>query len=225
MSWRVAASLLTLRDQVNAAWPGRSRRSDGTIGDTNHQNRQSDHNPWVRDGQMGVVTALDVTHDTASGCDAGRLVEAIRASRDTRVKYLIWNRQIASSSAIQGAAPWAWRRYTGSNPHDKHLHVSVKEAKEDYDSTLPWQIGAESAILDPAGPDATARPLLRRGQAAAATEAVKELQELLNGHGAGLTVDGAFGEKTEAATKAFQATAGLDPDGVVGAKTWAALLA
>ena len=34
MAWRVGASLLTLRDQVNAAWPNRSRASDGTIGES-----------------------------------------------------------------------------------------------------------------------------------------------------------------------------------------------
>ena len=49
---------------------------------------------------------------------------------------------------------------------------------------------------------------------------VKEVQNLLGG----LTVDGIFGPKTEAAVKAFQAANGLTPDGVVGRKTWAALL-
>ena len=37
MSWRVARSLLVLFDQLNAAAPGRSRSSDGTVGDLAHQ--------------------------------------------------------------------------------------------------------------------------------------------------------------------------------------------
>ena len=72
--WRVAKSLEHLRTQVNNAFPNRSKASDGTIGDISHQGRESDHNPWVVDAGIGVVTALDVTHDPAHGCDAGKLV-------------------------------------------------------------------------------------------------------------------------------------------------------
>lgn len=48
---------------------------------------------------------------------------------------------------------------------------------------------------------------------------VQRLQNLLGG----LTADGIFGQKTEAAVKAFQKANGLKVDGIVGAKTWAAL--
>ncbi|MFL6214548.1 MAG: hypothetical protein ACJ74J_11740 [Blastocatellia bacterium] len=139
-SWRVARTLLTLRAQVNAKAPYRSKASDGTIGDARHQSRASDHNPWVRDGGMGVVTAMDITNDPAHGCDAQALAEAIRASRDQRVKYIIWNRRIANSSAIGGTAAWAWRAYSGTNPHDHHVHISVKSDKPSYDSTAEWEI-------------------------------------------------------------------------------------
>lgn len=47
---------------------------------------------------------------------------------------------------------------------------------------------------------------------------VSTLQKLL-----GVTVDGIFGPKTEAAVKEFQKKKGLDVDGIVGPKTWAAL--
>lgn len=49
-------------------------------------------------------------------------------------------------------------------------------------------------------------------------EEVKTLQKLL-----GLTADGIFGAKTEAAVKEYQKKNGLTADGIVGAKTWAAL--
>ncbi|MGB8509521.1 MAG: MBL fold metallo-hydrolase, partial [Pyrinomonadaceae bacterium] len=138
--WRVAKSLLTLRDQVNRRAPHRNKASDGTIGDAAHCQRTSDHNPWVRDGSVGVVTALDITHDPSGGCDANTIAEAIRASRDTRVKYIIWNRHIANSAAIGASQPWQWRPYGGSNPHTHHVHISVKPDKASYDSTDAWAI-------------------------------------------------------------------------------------
>lgn len=138
--WRVAKSLLTLRDDVNQAAPRRSKASDGTIGDAAHCRRSSDHNPWVRDGSIGVVTAMDVTDDPSHGCSANNIAESIRRNRDARVKYIIWNRRIANSSPIGGSAAWEWRPYNGSNPHDKHIHISVKSDKSNYDSTEAWRV-------------------------------------------------------------------------------------
>ena len=135
--WRVAKSLLRLREQVNAKWPKRKKGSDGTIGDTSHENRNSDHNPWVDEG---VVTAVDITHDPKTGPDAGALAEAIRASKDSRVKYIISNRRIANASAIGSAKPWTWRKYNGTNPHDQHCHISVLSSKTKYDAVTDWDI-------------------------------------------------------------------------------------
>jgi len=142
--WRVGKSLLTLRDQVNRAAPNRAKGNDGTIGDAAHQSRSSDHNPWVRDGNIGVVTAMDITHDPDHGCDAGILAEAIRTGQDARVKYVIWNRQIANHEALDGAEAWAWRPYHGTNPHDHHVHVSVLSDKAAYDATQQWSIALTS---------------------------------------------------------------------------------
>ena len=136
--WRVAHSLLTLRAQVNGLAPHRSIASDGTIGDAAHQSRASDHNPWVRDGGTGVVTAMDITNDPDNGCAGETLATAIRSARDGRVKYVIWNRRIANSAAVGGAAAWEWRPYIGSNPHQHHVHISVKPERASYDSEAAW---------------------------------------------------------------------------------------
>lgn len=149
--WRAAGCLMKLREQVNATYPSRRKESDGMIGDPRHQSRSSDHNAWVVDGAKGVVTAFDITHDPGSGCDAGRIARAIHGSRDPRVKYIIWNRQIANSSSINGAAPWAWRAYRGANPHTKHVHISVQPIKALYDDTTPWTIGSDAAAAGPGG--------------------------------------------------------------------------
>lgn len=53
---------------------------------------------------------------------------------------------------------------------------------------------------------------------------VKTAQTILNSAGFNSgTVDGIFGSKTDAATRAYQAARGLIVDGVIGIKTWAAL--
>ena len=141
MTWRVAESLLELREEIDAFAPDRSTEFDGTIGDEEHAGRKSDHNPSIKDSNgTGVVRALDVTHDPAGGLDAGRLAEHIRelgATGDKRVSYVIWNERIASPKA-----EWNWRRYplAKESPHTGHVHISVSEDPVDYDSTDPWDI-------------------------------------------------------------------------------------
>lgn len=130
--WRTAKSLVKLGEQVDAAAPERKKSHDGTIGDTAHQARKSDHNP----NDQGVVTARDFTHDPAGGCDCQALAEKLVASKDPRVKYIIWRGRIISSKQ----QPWVWRKYNGANPHMAHLHVSVDADSKLYDDERPWAI-------------------------------------------------------------------------------------
>lgn len=134
MAWRVARSLEKLRDQVDAASPNRNKASDGTIGDADHQNRTSDHNPWCG---PGVVTAIDITHDPAKGVDIDKLTDDLQESRDPRIKYVIANRMIMSGNP--GPSPWVWRSYSGSNPHTQHFHLSVN-CGAGMDDTRPWKL-------------------------------------------------------------------------------------
>ena len=88
MTWRLAGSLVTLRNEINAAYPGRSKVSDGSIGDTSHSARVSDHNPDAG----GVVRAIDVTQDdpfdTPTPADdvAEAVAEFLRQKKDPRIK-------------------------------------------------------------------------------------------------------------------------------------------
>lgn len=136
MTWRLAKSLEVLRTQLNAAYPDRSKASDGSIGDERHQKAgTSDHLP----NSAGAVTAIDVTHDPAH-LPGESLATALVTSRDQRIKYIIWNKHMVSSYPARGTAAWTWRSYGGSNSHTKHVHISVKPERAIYDSPAPWAI-------------------------------------------------------------------------------------
>jgi hypothetical protein len=136
MAWRLAHSLTRLRDQVNAAYPNRSKASDGTIGDAAHAASSSDHNP----NSAGVVTALDLTNDPANGFDVHQLAERVRLNPHPDAKYIISNGRIAGIHT-----GWQWRNYTGSNPHSRHAHFSVGRGPDGrstapYDNKVDWPV-------------------------------------------------------------------------------------
>lgn len=195
MSWRLARSLETLRDEVNAIAPGRSRKSDGTIGDTAHQRGASDHNPTP----AGVVCALDLTHDPAGGADMRRIAEHIRTRRHPCLRYVIFDRRIASASS-----GWAWRPYTGSNPHTKHCHVSVGNGPDGkstggYDDTSPWGLATSTGGI---------KMFCRLGDSGEHVQALQAALNAIGGFGPRLTEDGKYGPATAAAVLAMRRSVG-----------------
>lgn len=193
MSWRLARSLEVLRSEINVLAPGRSKASDGTIGDQAHAARYSDHNI----NPAGVVCAFDATHDPASGADMVRLSEHIRTHPPLAAKYVIWNRRIASRDG-----GWRWERYTGPNPHDKHMHVSVGRGADGhstgpYDDTSSWGISSSAST----GDDAMGHLNLKKGDSG---DRVEALQIALGYAGFAVTVDGDYGAKTAAAVLAMR---------------------
>lgn len=197
MSWRVARSLETLRAEINAAAPKRSTAADGSIGDTAHSSRKSDHNP----NSAGVVRARDFTHDPANGCDAGKIAEAVR---QLGIKghpalgpgaYVIWQGRIASDTY-----GWAWRPYSGSNPHNHHCHVSVATSSSGYDSPKPWGV-----MVKPAPPKPKTLPPRVQTSLATALAEIKRLRaarEVARSKGEPLPK---YGEAIRAYRKARQA--------------------
>lgn len=70
-------------------------------------------------------------------------------------------------------------------------------------------------------PNLLSRPVIRLNSRGVDVKfAQKQLQVFVPEAAYGVTVDGDFGDKTEAAVKAFQRKCGLTADGVVGAETW-----
>lgn len=140
--WVVDRSIPVLFGQVDTAAPGRNKGSDGTIGDADHQARESDHNPESPPppgNPDDQVDAADITHDPAHGADMGVVAESIRKSRDRRVRYVIFNRRIFYGYDRPGLPAFTWTTYSGSDPHSGHMHVSVNDVH--HDETQLWQIG------------------------------------------------------------------------------------
>ena len=122
-----------LREQFDDTFPNRDRSSDGWIGDTRHSARPSDHNP---DAKTGVVRAIDVDRDVSGSAkpdlmpDIADQIRLAAKAGDKRIAYVIFEGRIASSRM-----GWRWRKYTGSNPHNKHCHISFT-TKGDTDSSF-----------------------------------------------------------------------------------------
>lgn len=210
--WRLAKSLETLREQINAACPNRNKSSDGTIGDAAHASRTSDHNPWVKDGSVGVVTAMDITNDPAHGVNCAAIAETLLDHYDPRIKYVIWNRRIWTP-----AKGTQWRPYTGINPHDKHMHISVESAKAYYDDAGPWNWGgpmlAQAAIAEAS---ADMPPLIYQGIVGHEAEIARAKAALVKA----LEGEAGFGPLMDGLARGFQKHAGLVADGKIGAYTW-----
>lgn len=128
-SWSVSPILVPLVGDVRAKHPG---IVVGTIGDPAHQAEESDHNP----DQWDFVCAADFmigTHFTAA--DAEALFQRLRALRDGRTAYVIYNRRIFSRTV----SAWTVRPYTEEDPHTGHLHVSVVHGANPHPTTS-WNI-------------------------------------------------------------------------------------
>lgn len=205
MAWRLANGLDLLRSQVNTKWPGRSKESDGSVGDTSHGARKSDHNPDSR----GVVHAIDLTHDPRNGFDSYKFADMLLATQDPRISYIISNSRIGSGPT--GPQPGVWRPYHGANPHDHHVHISILTARED--EVWPWKINNVVVKPQPSAP--VAHLVLRDGSVGIEVQA---LQRKL-----GLKPDAIFGRATKAAVITKQKQAGLPADGIVGPQTWKVL--
>ena len=122
MSKATPAVIAVLR-QATALRPKRKKASDGLLPSAAHmkQSPTSDHNTGL---------AVDLTHDPENGIDCVDIFEKLK--EDKRVKYLIFQGKIWSKEKSKLGN----RRYTGSNSHNKHLHISIESTMGT--DTSPW---------------------------------------------------------------------------------------
>ena len=165
----------------------------------------------VRPQSMGEMAAsrcaaLDITHDrrAASIRSSPALVACARRSHQVRICNGHCERQRAKHAA------WQWRPIPGSNKHNRHVHLGegVDRRFRTRDSTA----GVAEVSPTTAFSQGSEGPF------------VVELQRNLVALGFGpLMADGEFGDRTEAAVKRFQRSAGLKDDGWAGPRTLEAI--
>ena len=212
MSYYRAPSLKNLYDEINKAYPSRSRASDGWIGDARHSARKSDHNPNSRCS----VNAMDIT---AKGIDVNKVIQALIKHPSTN--YVIHNRQIWSR--VRGFTPV---RYTGSNPHVSHIHISILQTKSAETDDKKWLSSGTTPAVVPSKPvtqfPAYKAPVMKYSKTPKFDPRLKVWQtQMLKRGWRGLgKADGYFGKKTLAVAKAFQKEKKLVVDGKIGKVTW-----
>ena len=136
MTAKLSRAAIQLREQIDDAFPDRDRTSDGWIGDTRHGARKSDHNPDVK----GWVRAIDIDRDLSGKAKpdlmpdlVDQIRQACKARSEKRIAYIIFDGKICSP-----ILRWKWRKYTGANTHNHHVHFSFK--KEAYNDGAFFQV-------------------------------------------------------------------------------------
>lgn len=191
-SYYLAKSLVAFRDEINARFPKRDKRSDGWVGDTSHSARVSDHNPDWSDG--GIVRAIDIDVDDNTPTDDLPKAVLAAAIGDHRVWYVIYNRKIYSRTN-----GWQARVYTGTNPHDKHIHISIRHTSAAASDTTRW-LATKQRWMPPAIDLSVTRDQMlaaKAGKKVKEAVSIRRLQRSLNvKYGKHLTVDGLAGKAT-----------------------------
>lgn len=146
-SWILIPCLKTLFAEFDRIAPVRDKASDGSVGDTAHQEEVSDHNPDetgrvpIHDAdKVNEVHAIDVDDDlNESDLTMEKVVQFLlsrcRTGAEKRLRYIIYNRRIWSASS-----GWVQKTYTGASPHTEHAHFSASYETAREASTASWHL-------------------------------------------------------------------------------------
>ncbi|MFC4072515.1 hypothetical protein [Actinoplanes subglobosus] len=146
-TWLLVPCLGQLRTELNRIAPNRDKSSDGTIGDSAHQGRVSDHNDDevgrvpIRDADSKhEVHAIDLDTDLREPnltmeMVVQHVVGRCRSGAEKRLRYVIYNRRIWEASN-----GWRQRSYSGDSPHTEHAHFSSSYETKLEASTASWHL-------------------------------------------------------------------------------------
>jgi hypothetical protein len=189
--------LVELAEEFDTIGPRRDTASDGSIGDTAHKSRSSNHN---RDDATGSKTpqsdsdgrpdirAIDVDDSGPwlNGADMNKATELIvgrcRSGVENRLVEVIYNRRAAYASN-----GWKWIAYNGANAHTEHAHFGAKaDTGRLENDRRPW------GLVEKWGGDGDM--LVKKGDTG---EGVKYWQYVLTDLGYPTTTDGIYGSSME----------------------------
>lgn len=231
---RLVKAGVTLRDQLNEAYPNRDKRSDGWIGDKAHQARKSDHNP----DKDGWVHAIDIDENFGPGWKKGttakefadQLIQYAREGKDNgRLKYVVYENSIASGTYSDKY--WTWRK--GNWGHTQHIHVSFTDKAERDGSKFDLPIFRDEPEFETSVGDLIAEaeepvsgmpfPGVAFVQWGKRNDYVKAMQAQLIARGFDIEfgASGNYFHETRDAVKAFYRSIGLTSNGTkMGPKAW-----
>ncbi len=185
-----------------------------TIGDASHAARDSEHNPEAAGslpGQdAGEVDAGDFMEGHGvTDADVDELFNELVDNRDPRILYVI-RKGVIVSSVVQ---PWVKRKYTGSDQHTDHLHLSVNDKFDK--NTATWNLGEAGVQKTHSYTSISGKlPNLAYGMEDdqfSGYNAIHRMQAVLNlldGSVPDLDVDGVYGAETKRKVAAVQETDG-----------------
>lgn len=229
-TYRLAHNMDARRHDIWAAWG--TSIVIGWIGDVSHQQEQSDHNP----DSVGNVHAID---PMLRGTRAEKIVTAA-LEHPGDLEYIIHNGVIWSRSSGTLVKGSRGRKYTGSNPHRDHVHMSGRHGSAHYSPATGtgYDLSAEASTptfnLLPTPPPPKPKPPAptpspsghkpgtRQLYATTPTmkgEDVTYVQKFIGTRWCGVA-DGDFGTHTKAGVIRYQRMRGLKADGAVGPVTW-----
>ncbi len=147
MTWGGLNPALTAwRTAVMRRFPGKDTASDGGRADNVH-GATSQHQADAD----GTVDAYDCDDDlrhplaSAGSSNERRLQQAMKEDfeQDPHDRGQLWihNRLIAN----RDVGDWRQRTYTGSNPHDKHIHFETRQSRESI--AREWPMPRTDAVI------------------------------------------------------------------------------
>lgn len=225
MAWVLTRGLTTWRNEINSAFPGRDKESDGSVGDLGHQVGISGHNPdktgraEYKDGDSkDEVRAIDVDKDLRNPKFTMEQLIQWLVSLGRAGVYLPWRYFIYNGRIWRKATGWATQAYHGPNPHDHHAHFSgdFTEKADEWTGFLGLVAYVKKMTTKPAPVKVNMIkisgdvPELKKGMNDPVSGAnyVKRVQALLNWLLPGetpITVDGDYGKLTAAGIKTVMA--------------------
>ena len=170
---------------------------------------------WTYSTRKAALLAFAKARGTSVGDEtmqANFCIKELKADYSALWKYL------CSTSNLHEATSRICKEY--ERPAVNNIDARYKAAQSHFNALSSTEAETPAATTETATDAPTFALSIRYLRKGMSGEDVRVWQYILNGKGfAAGKADGIFGEKTTAATKAYQRSIRKDPDGVVGAET------